>query len=100
MKKVIAILLLLILVVTNFATYKITKESVKPEKVIVKQEIEIVKYKYKVKKLEDKEKARLVVRVPLTKQGISKDLVKGVSFTYLACSVNPYFALGLLLPTD
>ena len=83
MKKLVAILLLIILLGSNTATYIITKKSIKPETVIVTQEKEIIKYKYLVKEAEVKEQARYIVRIPGTKIGITKDFTAGTVFGYV-----------------
>lgn len=83
MKKLIFILVLLLFIGSNVATYLVTKANIKPEKVIVTQEKEIIKYKYMVKEAEVKEQARYIVRIPGTKIGITKDFTAGTVFGYV-----------------
>ena len=83
MRKVIIGLCLFILIISNGATYYLTKANIKPEKVIVRQEVEIIKYKYKLREADIREKERFLIRIPATKKGVTKDFTLGTVFGFV-----------------
>ena len=56
-------------------------------KVVVDQEAIIVKQDIKINKLEEREKARFIVRIPFTKLGITKDFAFGYGGGFLTAII-------------
>lgn len=79
--------LLIFWLLTIGGTFYVTKLTVKPERVMVIQEKEIVKWKNQVEIQKIKEEEQYLIRIPFTEIGITKQFTIGTAFGYILKAV-------------
>lgn len=85
--KNLIIALLLFWVITLGLTVYVTKLTIKPERIMVIQEKEIIKWKNQVEIQKIKEEEQYLIRIPFTEIGITKQFTVGTAFGYILKTV-------------